>query len=286
MKLIRFGEPGCEKPGFIDENGSRRDASSFGNDFGESFFRSGGLGRLSDWIEVHQEDIPLVDPEERWGTPVRRPSKIVCVGLNYSDHARESGMEIPKEPILFFKSTTSLCGPYDPIVLPADSDKTDWEVELAVVIGKEINNISNDEATSAIAGYTIMNDVSERAYQLEGTGQWVKGKSCDSFAPLGPFLLTADELSDPHNLDLWLKINGDIKQQGSTSKLIFDIPYLVSYISKFMTLLPGDVISTGTPPGVGMGLSPPGFLKDGDEVELGIEKLGSSRQKVLAITKS
>lgn len=283
MKLIRFGNTGDEKPGYLDDSGNRRDASAFGEDYNEQFFATDGINRLTEWLQNTDDTIPTVDNHQRWATPVARPSKIVCVGLNYSDHAKESGMEIPAEPVLFFKATSALCGPYDDIELPSQSLKTDWEVELALVIGKTAQKVSEVEAISCIAGYTILNDVSERAYQLEGTGQWVKGKSCDTFAPLGPFLATPDELSDVHNLDLWLKINDEFKQQGNTSNLIFKIPFLIHYISHYMTLLPGDVISTGTPPGVGMGFSPPQYLQQGDLVELGIDGLGSSKQNVKSV---
>ena len=282
MKLIRFGNPGQEKPGYIDDSGQRRDASAFGADFDEAFFESQGIDRFQQWLLETDEALPTVDNHQRWGSPVARPSKIVCVGLNYSDHAKESGMDIPSEPVLFFKATTALCGPYDQVCLPPQSLKTDWEVELAVVIGKEARSVSEVEAINCVAGYTIMNDISERAYQLEGTGQWVKGKSCDTFAPLGPYLATPDELGDVHNLDLWLKVNDEFKQQGNTEKLIFKIPFLIHYISRHMTLLPGDIISTGTPPGVGMGFNPPQFLQPGDVMELGIEGLGSSKQSVIS----
>jgi 2-keto-4-pentenoate hydratase/2-oxohepta-3-ene-1,7-dioic acid hydratase in catechol pathway len=211
-----------------------------------------------------------------------RPSKIVCVGLNYADHAKESGLDIPKEPILFFKSTTSLTGPNDPIVIPKGSEKTDWEVELAVIIGKKASYVSEADAMSHVAGYSLHNDYSERAWQLERGGQWVKGKSCDTFAPLGPFLATPDEIGDPQALPLWLKVNGVTRQNSTTAQMIFTVKQLVSYISQFMTLLPGDVISTGTPPGVGLGFKPPIFLKAGDVVELGIEGLGVSQQKAIA----
>ncbi|NNM29281.1 MAG: fumarylacetoacetate hydrolase family protein, partial [Akkermansiaceae bacterium] len=209
-------------------------------------------------------------------------SKIVCVGLNYADHARESGAEIPSEPILFFKATSSLTGPNDPVVIPRGSEKTDWEVELAIVIGKKAGYVEEADAKEHVAGYALHNDYSERAFQMERGGQWVKGKSCDTFAPLGPFLATPDELGDPHQLKLWLKVNGETRQDSSTAQMIFGVPELVSYISQFMTLLPGDVISTGTPPGVGLGFDPPVFLKPGDEVELGVEGLGSQRQSVVA----
>ncbi len=280
MKLIRFGENGHEKPGYLDDSQNRRDLTAFGEDFDRAFFESDGLSRLDEWLSNNNESLPLVDPHVRWAPPIVDPGKIVCVGLNYSDHAKESGMEIPQEPVLFFKSTTAICGPYDPILLPPNSKKTDWEVELAVIIGKRTSYLDESQAWESVAGYCILNDVSERAMQLEGTGQWVKGKSCDSFAPLGPMLVTPDELSDPHNLDLELKVNDEIMQQSNTSNLIFKIPFLIAYISRHMTLQPGDIISTGTPPGVGLGMDPPRYLKVNDTVELTISGLGSSKQSV------
>ncbi len=281
MKLIRFGNEGSESPGYLDDSGNRRDLSSFGEDFNQQFFDSNGIERLSEWLSNQQQSLPIVDSHVRWAAPVTTPSKIICVGLNYSDHAKESGMAIPEEPVLFFKSTTALTGPYDPVFIPPGSKKTDWEVELAVVIGKRASHVSEEDAMSHVAGYSVMNDVSERAYQLEGTGQWVKGKSYDSFAPLGPFLATRDEVANVHNLNLWLKLNDQFVQQGNTNTLIFNVPFVVSYISQYMTLLPGDIISTGTPPGVGAGMKPPKFLKDGDVVELGIDGLGSSKQTLV-----
>lgn len=262
----------------MDDSGNRRDLSAFGEDFNQEFFANNGIERLEDWLDSQQQSLPVVDGHIRWGAPVAVPSKIICVGLNYSDHAKESGMAIPEEPVLFFKATSALVGPYDEVTIPPESKKTDWEVELALVIGAKANHVSVEEAFSHIAGYTIMNDVSERAYQLEGTGQWVKGKSYDTFAPLGPYLATPDEVGNVDNLDLWLKINNEYRQQGNTNTLIFNVPYLVSYISQYMTLLPGDIISTGTPPGVGAGMKPPQFLKGGDVMELGIEGLGSAKQ--------
>ncbi len=277
MKLIRFGEPGREKPGVIVD-GKSIDASGFGQDWNENFFASGGLEQLAAWVAANAGSAPVVEPGTRLGPCIARPSKIVCIGLNYVDHAKESGMDIPKEPILFFKSTTSLVGPNDDVVIPKGSEKTDWEVELAVIIGQKATYVSEADALQYVAGYALHNDYSERAFQLERGGQWVKGKSCDTFAPLGPFLATKDEIADPHNLKLWLKVNGVMRQNSSTNQLIFNVPQVVSYISQFMTLLPGDVISTGTPPGVGLGFKPPVFLKPGDVVELGIEGLGESRQ--------
>ncbi len=282
MKLIRFGSAGAEKPGLILADGRRIDASAFGSDYDERFFGGDGLSRLAAWAASNAATAPAVAATERLGPCVVRPSKIVCVGLNYADHAKESGLDIPKEPILFFKSTTSLTGPNDPIVIPRGSEKTDWEVELAVIIGKRASYVSEADAMNHVAGYALHNDYSERAWQLERGGQWVKGKSADTFAPLGPFLATPDEIGDPGALPLWLKVNGVTRQNSTTAQMIFNVRQLVSYISQFMTLLPGDVISTGTPPGVGLGFKPPIFLKVGDVVELGIAGLGESRQEAQA----
>ena len=282
MKLIRFGQPGKEKPGVILSDGTRRDVSACTKDFNESFFENDGLSELQYWLDKNGKSAPLVRDDIRLGPPVARPSKIICIGLNYTRHARETGAATPAEPILFFKSTTALTGPYDNIIIPRNSEKTDWEVELAVVIGKKALYIDEAEAIKYVAGYVLHNDLSERAFQLERGGQWVKGKSADTFAPLGPFLASQDEISDPHNLNLWLKLNGTIMQSSNTSDLIFKIPFLVSYISQFMTLLPGDIISTGTPSGVGMGQKPPKYLRPGDIVELGIEGLGTAIQHVVA----
>lgn len=282
MKLIRFGTPGNEKPGLLLEDGRMIDASKFGEDYTEAFFESSGLQRLQDWLQEKGADAPEVGEGERLGAPLVRPSKIVCIGLNYTDHALESKMGIPAEPIIFFKSTSSLVGPNDDLVLPKGSEKTDWEVELAVVIGKRASYVAEEEALDYVAGYVLHNDYSERHYQLERGGQWVKGKSCDTFAPLGPFLATKEEIDDVHHLPMWLKLNGKTMQNGNTANMIFKVPFIVSYLSQFMSLLPGDVISTGTPAGVGLGLKPPVYLKEGDEVELGIEGLGSSRQRVVA----
>ena len=278
MKLIRFGTQGSEKPGVLLANGTSIDVSACTPDFNEAFFESDGLHRLSSWIENHAATAPEVPPGTRLGSPIARPSKIICIGLNYSDHAKESGMAVPAEPIIFFKSTTALTGPNDGLVIPAGSEKTDWEVELAVVIGKTARSVSESDAMAHVAGYVLHNDYSERAWQLERGGQWVKGKSADTFAPLGPWLATTDEIPDPHTLRLWLKVNGETKQDGTTANLIFKIPFLVSYVSQFMTLLPGDVISTGTPAGVGLGFKPPQYLKAGDTIELGIDGLGVQKQ--------
>jgi 2,4-didehydro-3-deoxy-L-rhamnonate hydrolase len=282
MKLIRFGNPGAEKPGLQLADGRRIDASAFGSDYDEAFFGGDGLARLAAWADANAASAPTVDPAVRLGPCVARPSKIVCIGLNYADHAKESGLDIPKEPIIFFKSTSSLVGPNDDVMIPRGSEKTDWEVELAFVIGKKASYVDEADAMNHVAGYALHNDYSERAFQLERGGQWVKGKSCDTFAPLGPFLATVDEIPDPQNLKCWLKVNGVMRQNSSTAQMIFGIRTLVSYLSQFMTLLPGDVISTGTPPGVGLGFKPPIFMQAGDVVELGIEGLGESKQNAVA----
>jgi 2,4-didehydro-3-deoxy-L-rhamnonate hydrolase len=277
MKLIRFGKSGEEKPGIVD-GGVYFDVSNFGEDYDESFFKNQGLQRLNDFVLKNKATLPLVPEGTRLGCPVSKPSKIVCIGLNYSDHAKESKAAIPSEPIIFLKATTALAGPFDNIIIPKNSTKTDWEVELAVVIGKRCSYISESEALNYIAGYVLHNDVSERSFQLEKCGTWDKGKGCDSFAPIGPFLVTPDEVPNINSARLWLKVNGNTMQDGNTSNLIYKIPFLISYVSQFMTLLPGDIISTGTPAGVGMGFSPSIYLKDGDTVELGIEGLGVSKQ--------
>ncbi len=280
MKLIRFGERGEEKPGLQLVDGTRIDASGFGSDWDERFFAGDGIVWLSEWARSNAARAPRVSEDERLGACVARPSKIVCIGLNYSDHARETGAKIPDEPVIFFKATSALCGPEDDLVLPRGSVKTDWEVELAVVIGRSARYVTREDALSYVAGYALHNDYSERQDQRERGGQWSKGKSHDTFAPLGPFLATRDEIADPQALEMWLSVNGHMKQQGTTGQMIFDVPTLVSYISRFMTLLPGDVISTGTPSGVGFAAQPPVFLKAGDIVELGVESLGRQRQRV------
>ncbi len=283
MKLIRFGEPGSEKPGLLKE-GKYLDISSFCNDYNEEFFRSSGLVRLNKWLVENELSLPSIITQIRLGAPIARPSKLICIGLNFSDHAKESGAQIPLEPVVFFKATTAICGPYDDLVIPKNATKTDWEVELALVIGKEAKHVNETDALDYVAGYLLHNDYSEREFQLERGGQWVKGKSADTFAPLGPYLITPDEIGDVHNLHLWLKLNGEYKQRGNTKNFIFKIPKLISYLSEFMTLLPGDIISTGTPPGVGLGMDPPEYLKPGDIVELGIDELGVSKQRVIAFT--
>ena len=282
MKLIRFGEKNKEKPGIQLDDDQRIDVSSFIDDYDENFFYKIGIEKLRNWLNKNKEKCPIIDNNIRIGPPVSRPSKIVCVGLNYAKHAAESGMDIPNEPVLFFKSSSAITGPYDPIIIPKNSSKTDWEVELAIVIGKRASYVSKEDALNYIAGYVLHNDVSEREFQIERSGQWVKGKSCDSFAPIGPFIATADEIENPNNLNLWLKVNGEEMQNSNTSDFIFNIEEVVSYISQFMTLIPGDIISTGTPFGVGLGLNPPKYLKEGDIVELGIEGLGISKQTCIA----
>lgn len=282
MKLIRFGEKNKEKPGIQLDDDQRIDVSSFIDDYDENFFYKIGIKKLRSWLNKNKEKCPIINNNIRIGPPISRPSKIVCVGLNYAKHAAESGMNIPDEPVLFFKSSSAITGPYDPIIIPKNSSKTDWEVELAIVIGKRASYVSKEDALNYIAGYVLHNDVSEREFQIERSGQWVKGKSCDSFAPIGPFIATADEIENPNNLNLWLKVNGEEMQNSNTSDFIFNIEEVVSYISQFMTLIPGDIISTGTPFGVGFGLNPPKYLKEGDIVELGIEGLGISKQTCIA----
>ena len=278
MKLIRFGEINKEKPGVLLPDGTKIDVSKFVNDYDEKFFGNQGIEKLNKWLEKNHDSCPVIDNDNRLGSPLFRPSKIVCVGLNYAKHAQESGMDVPEEPVLFFKASSAIIGPYDSITIPKGSEKSDWEVELAVVIGNKASYVSEKDALSHVAGYVLHNDVSERSYQLERSGQWVKGKSCDTFAPIGPFIATPDEIGDPNNLNLWLKLNGEEMQNSNTSDFIFNIQQVVSYISQFMTLLPGDIISTGTPFGVGLGLNPPRYLKDGDVIELGIDGLGVSKQ--------
>jgi 2-keto-4-pentenoate hydratase/2-oxohepta-3-ene-1,7-dioic acid hydratase in catechol pathway len=281
MKLIRFGRDGAEKPGLLLPDGTRLDASSFGEDWDERFFGSDGPNRLREWAAAREAALPRVPAHERLGPCTARPSKIVCIGLNYADHARETNAKIPDEPIIFFKASTALCGPDDELPLPRGSTKTDYEVELAVVIGRRARYVPLEDAEAHVAGYALHNDYSERQDQIERGGQWSKGKSHDGFAPLGPFLATPDEVSDPHALPAWLTVNGETRQRSNTDQMIFRIPALVSYLSRFMTLLPGDVISTGTPPGVGLGFDPPRYLKAGDVVELGIDGLGCQRQRVV-----
>ena len=281
MKLIRFGKAGKEKPGIELEGGKRIDVSSFGEDYTEQFFETDGIRRLAQWSDTNKNSCPAVSDSERLGSPLFRPSKLICIGLNYSDHAAESNMQLPAEPIIFFKATSAIIGPNDNVVIPKGSTKTDWEVELGVVIGETARYVDVDEALNFVAGYCVVNDVSEREYQLERGGQWDKGKGCDTFGPIGPWLVTADEVQDPQNLDMWLDVNGKRYQTGNTRNMVFGVAHLVSYISRFMTLYPGDIISTGTPPGVGLGQKPaPLYLKAGDTMRLGIAGLGEQSQTV------
>ena len=283
MKLIRCGPPGRETPGVELPDGTRLDASALTDDFNENFFGDDGVLALEAWVRHRRAHPAQLDPADRLGPPIARPSKIVCIGLNYRDHAEESGLALPAEPVIFFKSTTALGGPDDDVVIPRGGTKLDWEVELAVVIGRRASGIAPAAAAQYIAGYALHNDYSERSFQLERGGQWVKGKSADTFAPLGPFLATPDEIADPRRLAMWLTVNGTVRQKSSTANMVFDVCALVSYVSEFMTLLPGDVISTGTPAGVGLGMKPePRYLEPGDLVELGIQGLGRARQRVVA----
>ena len=280
MKLIRFGDAGSEKPGLLIDD-RYYDLSDFGEDYNEQFFETGGLSRLQHYVKTNQAQLKELNKETRLGPPVNRPSKIVCIGLNYADHAKETNATAPQEPVIFLKSTTAITGPNDPIVIPKNSSKTDWEVELAVVIEKKAKYVEEKNALDYVAGYCLHNDVSEREFQLERGGTWDKGKGCDTFAPLGPFLATKDEIGDVNHLRLWLSVNGKMMQDSNTSHFIFNISTLVSYVSQFMTLLAGDIISTGTPAGVGLGQKPsPVYLRPGDLVELGIDGLGTSKQSV------
>ena len=278
MKLIRFGATGHEAPGILFGE-RRKDCSAHFTDWNRQFFDTGGLSALAELVERKGDELPDVPGDARWGAPVARPGKVVCVGLNYSDHAKESGLPVPPEPVLFMKAANTVVGPYDPLLIPRGSEKTDWEVELGVIIGKTARYLPDtDAAAECIAGYTISHDVSERAFQIERAGQWTKGKSCDNFNPLGPFLATRDEVADPQALAMWLDVNGERRQNGSTSTMVYSVCFVVHYISQFMTLEAGDLISTGTPPGVGMGMKPPRYLREGDVVELGIDGLGKQRQ--------
>lgn len=281
MRLIRFGDPGEEKPGVLTSDGTRLDVSAFGRDFDEEFFGGNGIEELRAWVSKNGATVPRVGTGVRLGPPICRPSKIVCIGLNFRDHAAESGQPAPKEPVIFFKATSSLVGPNDDLEIPRGATKVDWEVELAVIIGRKASYVPRERAMEHVAGFALHDDYSERSFQLERGGQWVKGKSCDTFAPLGPFVATRDEVPHPGRLGMWLRVNGETRQKSSTAEMIFSIPELVSYVSQFMSLLPGDVISTGTPAGVGLGMKPPQYLKAGDVVELGIDSLGESRQRVV-----
>lgn len=285
MKLIRWGNAGKEKTGVII-NEKRYDTSAFGEDYNETFFESDGLARLEKFITDNDGKLPAIADNERWGSPLARPSKLLCIGLNYADHAKETGATPPAEPVIFMKATSAIVGPFDDVIIPKDAQKVDWEVELAVVIGKKASYVDEAKALNYVAGYTLHNDVSEREFQLERGGTWDKGKGCDTFAPMGPFMATVDEIPDSGNLKLWLSVNGKMMQNGNTSNFIFNVPFVVAYVSKFMTLLPGDVITTGTPAGVAMGFKPPIYLKAGDVMELGIDGLGTSRQVVKAYQKN
>lgn len=278
MKLARYGRIGKEKPGLIDPDGKLRDLSAVIPDLGPEQLSEKSLVKLA---RLDYKKLPLVRGKPRWGVPISQVSKFVAIGLNYSDHAAEAGMAIPKEPIIFLKAPSSLSGADDPIMLPKGSKKTDWEVELGVVIGTTARAVSEKEAMRYVAGYCVVNDVSEREFQLERGSQWDKGKGCDTFGPVGPWLVTKDEIPNPQRLDLWLELNGKRMQTGNTKTMVFSVAKIVSYVSRFMTLMPGDIITTGTPPGVGMGMKPPLFLKRGDELVLGIAGLGEQHQKVI-----
>lgn len=278
MKFIRYGEPGQEKPGVVEDNGTIRDISELVDDLSGSV-----LENLDDLAaKIKPDSLPVVDGSVRIGPCVGGTGKFICIGLNYADHAAESGLEVPPEPVIFMKATSAICGPNDPIIIPKRSEKTDWEVELGVVIGKKAKYVDQDNALSHVAGYCVINDVSERAFQTERAGQWTKGKSCDNFGQIGPWLVTPDDVADPQDLSMWLEVNGEKVQDGSTKTMVYGVAHVISYLSQFFTLHPGDVISTGTPPGVGMGFKPPRYLKAGDVVELGIAGLGSQRQDVIA----
>lgn len=277
MKFLRYGEPGAEKPGVLDKDGQIRDLSGLIPDL-----QGDVLAQLATLKGLDVEALPQVPGKPRLGAPIAGTGKFICIGLNYADHAAETGMALPEEPIIFMKASSAICGPNDPIIIPRGSEKTDWEVELAVVIGKPAKYVSETDALEHVAGYSVTNDVSERAFQIERQGQWTKGKSCDNYGQIGPWLVTPDEVPDPQNLAMWLKVNGETKQDGSSKTMVFGVAHLVSYLSQFMTLHPGDVISTGTPPGVGMGFDPQQYLRAGDVVELGIEGLGSQKQNVIA----
>jgi 2,4-diketo-3-deoxy-L-fuconate hydrolase len=278
MKLLRVGDQGQERPAVLDADGKLRDLSSVVGDIAGAALQPESLEKLR---KINPKDLPLISGTPRIWACVGRVGKFICIGLNYSDHAAESGMAVPVEPVVFMKATSAICGPFDNVMIPRGSEKTDWEVELGVVIGKETRYVTEGEALSHVAGYCVVNDVSERAFQLEGTGQWVKGKSADTFGPIGPWLVTADEVPDPQGLNLWLEVDGHRYQSGSTSKMVFGVAHLISFLSRFMSLQPGDIISTGTPPGVGMGQKPPVFLRAGNVIRLGIEGLGEQRQTVV-----
>lgn len=279
MKLLRFGPRGLEKPGIVDADGNIRDLSGVVPDIaGETLSNE----KLAELAALDLSNLPLVENVDRLGSCVSGTGKFICIGLNYADHAAESGLDVPPEPVIFMKATSAICGPNDPVIIPRNSEKTDWEVELGVIIGKRAKYVSEEDALDYVAGYCVINDVSERTFQIEHAGQWTKGKSADNFGQIGPWLVTKDEVADPQNLKMWLTVNGVSRQDGSTNTMVYGVAHVVAYLSKFMSLQPGDVISTGTPPGVGMGLNPPTYLKPGDVIELGIEGLGEQRQHVIA----
>jgi 2-keto-4-pentenoate hydratase/2-oxohepta-3-ene-1,7-dioic acid hydratase in catechol pathway len=278
MKLVRYGKAGGERPAMVDVDGGLRDLAGVVGDITGTELVAESLAELR---KINPKELPLISGTPRIGACVGGVGKFICIGLNYSDHAAESGMAVPAEPVVFMKATSAICGPYDEVMIPRGSEKTDWEVELGVVIGKEARYVTEQEALSHVAGYCVVNDVSERAFQLEGTGQWVKGKSADTFGPIGPWLVTADEVDDPQKLGLWLEVDGHRYQNGSTATMVFGVGYLVSYLSRFMSLQPGDIISTGTPPGVGLGQKPPVYLRPGNVIRLGVEGLGEQRQTVV-----
>jgi len=283
MKLARYGQPGAERPAVLLDDGTRIDVSGHVSDYDEAFLAGDAIDGLRRWVSGDGASAPRISAGARVGCPIARPSKIVCIGLNYRDHAAESAMDLPKEPVIFFKSTTAIVGPNDPVRIPRGGTKLDWEVELAVIIGRAASYVDQRRALDHVAGYALHNDYSERAFQLERGGQWVKGKSADTFAPIGPFLATRDEIDDPQALGMWLTVNGETRQRGSTANMVFGVAMLVSYVSQFMTLLPGDVISTGTPAGVALGMKPaPVFLQPGDVVELAIDRLGQARQQIVS----
>ncbi|WP_071796667.1 fumarylacetoacetate hydrolase family protein [Natronohydrobacter thiooxidans] len=279
MKLLRYGAIGAEKPGLLHSDGTIRDLSGVVADLSGAALFPEELARIA---ATDPDTLPVVAGNPRLGPPVAGTGKFICIGLNFADHAAESGMDVPPEPVIFMKATSAICGPNDPIIIPRGSEKTDWEVELAVIIGKPAKYVSEAEAMAHVAGFAVTNDVSERAFQIERAGQWTKGKSCDNFGQIGPWLVTPDEVVDPQALHMWLDVNGQRMQDGSTATMVYQVPFLVHYLSQFMTLHPGDVISTGTPPGVGLGQKPPRYLRAGDVVELGIEGLGTQRQQVIA----
>lgn len=279
MKLVRYGAAGAEKPGLVDRNGAIRDLSAHVSDIAGAAIDPQALETLA---AVDPESLPLVDGNPRLGPCVAGTGKFICIGLNYSDHAAETGATVPSEPIIFMKATSAISGPNDDLIIPRGSEKTDWEVELGIVIGRTAKYVSEADALDYVAGYCTIHDVSERAFQIERQGQWTKGKSCDTFGPTGPWLVTKDEVPDPQNLSMWLKVNGETMQDGSTKTMVYGVAHLVSYLSQFMSLQPGDIISTGTPPGVGMGMKPPRYLKPGDVIELGIDGLGTQKQTARA----